>query len=49
MSFLQPLDPARRDRLMGAMAEVERLLRAGAVAVRLEAADGPMAQWRLMR
>lgn len=47
MSFLRPLDPAERDRLVGAMAEVERLLRAGAVEVRLEAPDSAAAQWCL--
>jgi len=43
-SFLQPLDPAQRDRLVGAMAEVERLLRAGGVVVRVEPPDSTTAQ-----
>lgn len=46
-SFLKPLDPAQRDRLVSAMAEVERLLRAGAVAVRLEQPDSATARWCL--
>jgi DNA-binding MarR family transcriptional regulator/GNAT superfamily N-acetyltransferase len=46
-SFLEPLDPAQRDRLVGAMTEVERLLRAGAVDVRVEAPDSAAAQWCL--
>jgi DNA-binding MarR family transcriptional regulator/GNAT superfamily N-acetyltransferase len=46
-SFLEPLDPAQRDRLVSAMAEVERLLRAGAVDVRVEAPDSTAAQWCL--
>lgn len=48
-SFLEPLDPAQRDRLVAAMAEVERLLRAGAVELRLEAPGGAAAQWCLKR
>lgn len=47
MSFLRPLDPNQRDRLVGAMAEVERLLRAGAVEVRLEPPASAAAQWCL--
>ena len=43
-SFLATLDPGQRERLVSAMAEVERLLRAGAVELRLEAADSPAAQ-----
>lgn len=43
-SFLNPLDPAQRDRLVGAMAEVERLLRVGAVEVRLEPPDSAAAR-----
>ena len=43
-SFLEPLDPARRARLVSAMTEVERLLRAGAVQVHPEAPDSPTAQ-----
>src|SRR3712207_3205556 len=46
-SFLKPLDPAQRDRLVSAMAEVERLLRVGAVEVRVEAPDSAAAQWCL--
>jgi DNA-binding MarR family transcriptional regulator/GNAT superfamily N-acetyltransferase len=46
-SFLEPLDPARRDRLVSAMAEVERLLRAGAVEVRLGSPDSAAARWCL--
>lgn len=45
MSFLKPLEPAQRDRLVNAMAEVERLLQAGGVDVRLEAPDSTAAQW----
>jgi DNA-binding MarR family transcriptional regulator/GNAT superfamily N-acetyltransferase len=47
MSFLTPLDPARRDRLVKAMAEVEHLLRAGDVEVRLEAPESAAARWCL--
>jgi DNA-binding MarR family transcriptional regulator/GNAT superfamily N-acetyltransferase len=43
-SFLAPLDPARRDRLVAAMAEVERLLRAGSVEVRVEAPESAAAR-----
>ena len=43
-SFLAPLDPGQRERLVSAIAEVERLLRAGAVELPLEAADSPAAQ-----
>jgi DNA-binding MarR family transcriptional regulator/N-acetylglutamate synthase-like GNAT family acetyltransferase len=46
-SFLTPLDPAQRDRLVKAMAEVERLLRAGDVDVRLEAPESAAARWCL--
>jgi DNA-binding MarR family transcriptional regulator/N-acetylglutamate synthase-like GNAT family acetyltransferase len=46
-SFLEPLDSAQRDRLVSAMAEVERLLRAGAVEVRAETPDSAAAQWCL--
>ena len=49
MSFLRPLDPAQRDRLVSAMAEVERLLRAGAVELRPEAPDSAAAQWCLQQ
>ena len=48
-SFLEPLDPAQRHRLVSSMAEVERLLRAGAVDVRPEAPDSAAAQWCLDR
>ena len=43
-SFLSPLDPAQRERLVRAMAEVERLLRAGEVGLRFDAADSAAAQ-----
>ena len=43
-SFLATLDPAQRERLIQAMAEVERLLRAGAVELQIEAADSAAAQ-----
>jgi DNA-binding MarR family transcriptional regulator/GNAT superfamily N-acetyltransferase len=46
-SFLEPLEPVQRDRLVSAMAEVGRLLRAGAVDVRVEPPDSPTAQWCL--
>lgn len=46
-SFLTPLDPSQRDRLVNAMAQVERLLRAGTVEVRLESANSAAAQWCL--
>jgi DNA-binding MarR family transcriptional regulator/GNAT superfamily N-acetyltransferase len=46
-SFLEPLDPAQRKRLVSAMAEVERWLRAGAVDLRIESPDGTAAQWCL--
>jgi DNA-binding MarR family transcriptional regulator/GNAT superfamily N-acetyltransferase len=44
MTFLEPLDLAQRDRLVNAMAEVEQLLRAGAVEVRCEAPDSAAAR-----
>lgn len=44
MSFLGPLSPSQRHRLVDAMAEVERLLRAGSVDVNFMAADDPAAQ-----
>ncbi|MET0531257.1 MAG: helix-turn-helix domain-containing GNAT family N-acetyltransferase [Microvirga sp.] len=47
MSFLKPLDPSERGRLVNAMAEVERLLRGGAVEVRLEAPASAAAKWCL--
>ncbi|WP_114943600.1 bifunctional helix-turn-helix transcriptional regulator/GNAT family N-acetyltransferase [Microvirga calopogonii] len=43
-SFLSPLDSAQRERLVNAMAEVERLLRAGAVELHLEAPDSAAAR-----
>jgi DNA-binding MarR family transcriptional regulator/GNAT superfamily N-acetyltransferase len=43
-SFLAPLEPTQRERLVGAMAEVESLLRAGEVELRFEAADSAAAQ-----
>jgi len=47
MAFLKPLDPAQRDRLVRAMAEVERLLRLGDVEVRLAVPDSAAARWCL--
>jgi len=47
LSLLKPLDPAQRARLVNAMAEVERLLRAGGVEVRLEAPGAAAARWCL--
>lgn len=44
-SMLSPLDPGRQDRLVAAMAEVERLVRAVAVTVAIEAADSGDARW----
>jgi DNA-binding MarR family transcriptional regulator/GNAT superfamily N-acetyltransferase len=46
-SILAPLAPPQRDRLLAAMAEVERLLSAGAVTVGLEAAGSADAVWCL--
>jgi DNA-binding MarR family transcriptional regulator/GNAT superfamily N-acetyltransferase len=46
-AMLAPLTPPERDRLLQAMAEVERLLRAGAVEVRLVATDSPDVRWCL--
>ncbi|NBJ10218.1 bifunctional helix-turn-helix transcriptional regulator/GNAT family N-acetyltransferase [Microvirga arsenatis] len=43
-SFLVPLEPAQRERLVNAMAEVERLLRAGGVELRLERPDSAAAR-----
>jgi DNA-binding MarR family transcriptional regulator/GNAT superfamily N-acetyltransferase len=43
-SFLTPLDPVQRERLVKAMAEVERLLRAGEVELRFEAPDSAAAR-----
>ncbi|MGK6312498.1 bifunctional helix-turn-helix transcriptional regulator/GNAT family N-acetyltransferase [Neorhizobium sp. DT-125] len=49
MSFLMPLGPSQRVRLVEAMAEVERLLRAGSVEVNFKAAASPAAQACLAR
>lgn len=46
-SMLAPLEAPERERLVAAMAEVERLIRAGAVEVRLEAPDTSEARWCL--
>jgi DNA-binding MarR family transcriptional regulator len=46
-SFLEPLDAARRDRLVAAMGEVELLLRAASVQVVEAAAAGAEARWCL--
>jgi DNA-binding MarR family transcriptional regulator/GNAT superfamily N-acetyltransferase len=46
-SFLAPLESKQRDRLVNAMAEVERLLRAGAVELHLERPSSAAAQWCL--
>lgn len=46
-SMLAPLSATQRQRLVGAMAEVERLLRAASVAVRPEPANSDTARWCL--
>jgi DNA-binding MarR family transcriptional regulator/GNAT superfamily N-acetyltransferase len=46
-SILAPLDAARRERLVNAMAEVERLMRASAVELRIEPAASADARWCL--
>ncbi len=46
-SMLAPLETPERGRLVAAMAEVERLIRAGGVEVRLEAPDTADARWCL--
>jgi DNA-binding MarR family transcriptional regulator len=46
-SILAPLASPERERLLAAMAEVERLLRAGALVVALEPADSADAVWCL--
>jgi DNA-binding MarR family transcriptional regulator/GNAT superfamily N-acetyltransferase len=46
-SVLAPLGAAQRDRLVAAMGEVERLLRASAVQITAEAPDGADARWCL--
>lgn len=43
-SFLAPLGAAQRERLIAAMTEVERLIRAGFVEVRVEAPDSAVAR-----
>ena len=48
-SLLKPLNSAQRSRLVSAMAEVERLLRAGAVELRLEDPDSDAARWCLQQ
>ena len=48
-ALLEPLAPPERERLLAAMAEVERLLSAGAVAVAREPADSTDATWCLER
>jgi DNA-binding MarR family transcriptional regulator/GNAT superfamily N-acetyltransferase len=44
-SMLAPLSAAQRDRLIAAMAEVERVLRSGALDLRVEAPDSADARW----
>ena len=46
-AMLEPLAPAERERLLAAMDEVERLIRAGAVAVAREPADSADSRWCL--
>jgi DNA-binding MarR family transcriptional regulator len=46
-SFLSPLTPAQRERLVDAMAEIERLLRSGAVEVCAEPPGSAAARWCL--
>jgi len=46
-SILAPLGTAQRERLVSAMAEVERLIRAAAIEVRWEAPDSADARWCL--
>lgn len=48
-SLVEPLDEARRRRLIDAMTEVERLLRAGAATVAVVPPDSPDARWCLAR
>jgi DNA-binding MarR family transcriptional regulator/ribosomal protein S18 acetylase RimI-like enzyme len=48
-SILVPLDVPQRERLVNAMAEVERLLSASAIEVRVEPPDSPDARWCLDR
>jgi DNA-binding MarR family transcriptional regulator/GNAT superfamily N-acetyltransferase len=46
-SVLAPLSPAQRTSLTGAMAEVERLMRAAAIRIDIAAADSADARWCL--
>jgi DNA-binding MarR family transcriptional regulator/N-acetylglutamate synthase-like GNAT family acetyltransferase len=46
-SVLVPLSAAQRDRLIAAMAEVERLMRASAVQIKAQAPDSAHARWCL--
>jgi DNA-binding MarR family transcriptional regulator/GNAT superfamily N-acetyltransferase len=46
-SLLTPLGPHQRERLIAAMAEVERLLRAGDIEITQEPADSKTANWCL--
>jgi GNAT superfamily N-acetyltransferase len=46
-SLLAPLSAARRDRLVAAMTEVERLMQVSAVEVSVEDPDAPEARWCL--
>ena len=46
-SVLAPLNPAQRTSLTGAMAEVERLMRASAIRIDIAAADSADARWCL--
>ena len=46
-SVLAPLSAAQRDRLIAAMAEIERLMRASAVQIKAEAPDSVDARWCL--
>jgi DNA-binding MarR family transcriptional regulator/GNAT superfamily N-acetyltransferase len=48
-SLLGPLSAVQRERLIAAMAEVERLMRASAVRIKAEAPDGVDARWCLER
>jgi GNAT superfamily N-acetyltransferase len=47
VSMLSPLGEAQRERLVDAMAEVERLIRAASLNVRVEAPDSDDARWCL--
>ena len=48
-SLLEPFDAAQRQRLVSAMGEVERLLRASAVEIAFEKPSAPEARWCLDR